>query len=311
MTLLFLPLLACASVAFAQMESVWGREASSLPQAAGAASSYLRLAGLQTPVQRPKDPAYESGLILARPVKEASYKGLIKTWEADLVVGGIPGDPDFIGESFAMSFESSDADPTPLILRFNRLEKDRNYVFKYRRPKGFRIQETHTFITAIQEASSPEEFPGSGLPEKAESTIGRSGTKSSSKRNGFITRVERWGFFKEVCGFELVQGGITAEKTEEGTSNSLNSVSFAVYSEEACSYAENLLRYQVRVQVAYTEDFVEIWDSYTHIAHEISILGKAPDAKYEAFKEKLLNDPDFLRRLQEKINKPGLYPGEK
>lgn len=284
-----------------------------------AQASALQTRRSDNPVRGPEGGWWETGYVIGRPVKISS-KGIIKTWETDLLVGEFPNDASFVGTLFNMSIESSHEN---LVSRFQGLDSTKNYIFKYKRPYLLNpeIEDTHYHITDIQEALTPDQLPKSGLPQEVETNRGRRGWYSTGDRGGRIISVERWGKIGKVCTFELALGGIQAGSGgENGSPTNISAEGFAIYSEEGCSFVEQLLRYQVKVNVSYTQDVIEFWDYYERIAHKVSVLAtstlpapgntpniSAPEKQdpYEAFRNKLLSDPEFLRKLREKLqNQP-------
>jgi hypothetical protein len=279
----------------------------SLKDAASAADSIVRKAQAlgkrigRRPVQAPGDGWWETGYILAQPVK-ASQKGLMfNTWEVSIMAGQFADDAKYVGTERHLSIESSHAH---LVDVFNKLDRSRNYVFKYKRVHPFNpeIESTGTHIIDIQEPLPP------ASQGSVESDIGRQGTYSNDgSRQGRIMWVERWGRGSTVCSFAVNHGGLvtSSDKSQANVSE------FAIYSEEGCVMAEELVRRQAEVEVAYSEDAIEIWDLESKVAQRLSVLAKrkagssksksdAPDA-YEAIKQQLLRDPDFIREIKKKL----------
>ena len=238
----------------------------------------------KTSVKKSSD-FHGSGVFFGRPIKTSERGFIWNTWEAQINVGSIQN-TFYLGKLIDVSIESKE-----VFDKFDSLDSNQTYVFHYEQPFWMNpeIEETHYLIRKIEPLSPNMDFTYDGVIKASE--IEKTGGYSSGERPGKIILVRRWGFFDIDCSVELNMGnlGITTPESalvnpnlqggganveNSGQSTILgliNSITFNVYSEEGCAFAEQALKAGRDVVIHYTEDHAEFWDKYSRIIDEIHL----------------------------------------
>lgn len=259
---------------------------------------------------------WSHGYVLGRPYKLKRGGVFIKSNETRIQIGEFADDPRYIGESHGFSIGDDRMD---LVKKWETLDPNKNYLFRYYHHASLIhpvIQySSNDFITDIIEISPHLTSQGlEELKKGASSTIGRHGNVDQGVRSGRIVFVERWGY-DTVCQVGVNFGGV-----KNGGDSGSHFDTYAVYSEDVCSYAEKILPLGITVDFSYSKDFVEIWDYDVNIMHSIhpsrasgsipsNVSGNpvprnsTPDMDYDTLKKRLLDDPEFLEELKRRSQK--------
>lgn len=248
-----------------------------------------------------------AGYYMGRPIKSSSSKGIVfKSKEVEVNLGQVPGDSNYVGQTFAMSIEDRD-----VFKDFERAEESGNaYIFQYERPMWFNpeIEKTMKHILEIQPLLSASDFENSGLPNKVSTIKGPGrGHYSEGSRRGRIVGVHRIGFMEPYAVVTLSMSGI---KTESDGGAGENTAEFRVYGEKAAKWLELVMHYDLEVSIDYSEDLVEFWHGRSdRIVDRVSIIEKKKRSskslsveEIRQIKEELLKDPEFIEELHRALH---------
>lgn len=274
------------------------------------------LSGQQTsignPVKQNTMGEYGGGVLLGRPVK-FSYKGIVfNTYELEINQGAFEDSSLYIGAVISASTDRAD-----VFEKFKTLDQSKQYVFEYKyiHPFNPEIENSHLQIIAVY---TPEEFLASrGIKEVPQSLItkrkyqGSVSDGSDNDRTGRVVDVERYGMVDDFCTIELNLGGVR-ESGGSGSSEAL--LVLTVLDDDVCTYAENIMPLGLDVHVNYSEDFWEVWNPTSRFANGITLTIPTSNStsiqvpavstsstEYEKIKNQLLNDPEFLRSIADKL----------
>jgi hypothetical protein len=253
---------------------------------------------------------YGGGTIIGRPVK-AALKGLLfKTYELNVNQGGFSDSNFYLGSVVHLSTDSKE-----VFDKFQTLDQEKSYIFEYKRINPFNpeIEDSHLQVTAIH---TPEEYLKklnvTSIPAEIKSGDSHQGPYSNGIRRGRIVDIERYGFFENFCYFELNVGGLKSQNSGNSTEALLD---ITVLDESICKYVEEAIALGQDVEIAYTQDFIEMWQPSTYYCKGIKCLPHVATATtsdgtavkrletplsspdLEKIKKELLNDPEFLNSL--------------
>ena len=211
---------------------------------------------------------YGVGYIVGKPIKGSSRGIIFNTNEVEVNMGAFGG--NYIGNTVALSIEE---DATAQ--EFNKLDRNTLYVFRYEYPHRLNpeIEDTHFHIRSWEPVNSNASFEHKGL----RSYVEKKGSYSKGVRHGKVVQVERWGYWDIDCSIRISMGGIVSGKNTAFE----NSIYMNTYSEEACAFAEQVLKAGVDVSFEYSEDYIEIWDGVTRILHIIKITDPSEETQTE------------------------------
>lgn len=243
---------------------------------------------------------WSGGMFIARPLKAAADQGflpLLGTKEFEISYGAIPGHDKYVGTNKHVSSKSRS-----VLEKFQSLDMNKSYIFVYEYPFYLNPvwNDTHTLITEIREMKTPSKEMMRRI-EGDQRRVGR--YNPHSERNGVLVEVERWGFINVTCTVTLHQGGVASGKNSPF-------LDFVLYGEKNCAAAEALMAYGIESKVSYSQDAIEIWHANRRIIKSIDVVEEAertsrvkPTDSVDDIRQKLLNDPQFLRELRDRLNK--------
>lgn len=223
-----------------------------------------------SPVTKESD-YYGVGFIIGKPVKVSQRGWIWKTNEAQVNVGAFG--ENYIGHIQLVSIEDDE-----LATQFGELDQNQLYVFKYEYPHALNpeIEDTHYHIRSWEPFSQNVQLSHRGVSSYLE----KEGDYSSGIRQGRVVEVERWGYWDIDCSVSIKVGGlgrvdsglVRSSETTGVSPQAENVVAMNVYSEEACNFAEEVLKAGVDVEFEYSEDMVEVWDLVNRVLHKMTIL---------------------------------------
>jgi hypothetical protein len=254
-------------------------------------------------IEQNKSGEYGHGYIIGRPVRSA-YKGYwYQTYELSVNQGGFTDTSVYIGANFDMSTESE-----AIFNQFKTLDLDRLYVYEYVQKVWWDPEQEDSHYQVVK-IYTKDEFNAKMNADPTSKLITaktpyKGSQASNGTRKGRLVDVERFGQWGNFCSFEINTGGLGSEGHE-------SLLVFTVMDEDICKWVESSVGLGKDIEVGYDQDVWETWQPSDHFANSVMISDEhgqnvavnpelaAPDL--ETFKQKLLNDPEFIKELAKKL----------
>lgn len=240
---------------------------------------------------------WSSGAFIARPIRSADSKGVVlRTIEFEVSYGSVDENSKFLGKNIGISSKSPQ-----IYEKFKKLDMNKAYVFKYEYPYPLNpvTNSSHFLITAIEDLKKSDDK----MPTRIVGDTDRQGSYNpNAELNGVLVEVERWGITSTTCTLTIHTGGSKSESNHPF-------VGMVIYGEKNCAQSEALLPYAREVKVKYNQDYIEIWEGSSRIVQTIDILetvenvksGIAQAPSIEELGRRLLNNPEFVRQLDQRL----------